>query len=118
MKKVFLWLLIVSMIAVFSLAGCKTEAVEKVTGSKIASHSDRDGNFEIYIMNADGSGVTRLTDNQAYDWKPCFSPDGQKIAFPSDRDGNWEIYIMNADGSEQRRLTDNPAYDDVPCFSP
>jgi Tol biopolymer transport system component len=54
---------------------------------------------EIYVMNANGSGLTRLTNNMAVDGAPAFSPDGSKIAFTSDRDGNYEIYVMNADGS-------------------
>jgi len=64
---------------------------------QIAFMSSRDGNDEIYIMNADGSGQTRLTDNPAYDAAPVWSPDGQRIAFYSTRDGNSEIYVMNAD---------------------
>ncbi|MCH7905619.1 MAG: PD40 domain-containing protein [Armatimonadetes bacterium] len=85
---------------------------------KIAFTSERDGNAEIYVMNADGSGQTRLTNNGADDRRPAFSPDGSKIAFASDRDGNWEIYVMNADGSGQTRLTNHVATDHTPAFSP
>ena len=85
---------------------------------RIAFASDRDGNWEIYIMNVDGSEQTRLTNNPADDLSHCFSPDGSKIAFTSDRDGNYEIYMMNADGSGQVKLTNNPAVDFGPCFSP
>ena len=60
----------------------------------------RDGNYEIYVMNIDGSEQVRLTNNTAVDLEPSFSPDGFKIAFDSNRDGNYEIYIMNMDGSE------------------
>ena len=87
-------------------------------GRRIAFDSDRDGNWEIYVMNADGSGVTRLTDNDAADGFPAWSPDGRRITFDSDRDGNWEIYVMNADGSGVARLTDNGAADGFPAWSP
>ena len=68
-------------------------------------------------MDADGSNQTRLTNNQASDFFPSFSPDGSKIAFTSNRDGSYEIYVMNADGSNQTRLTNDPADDDDPSFS-
>jgi Tol biopolymer transport system component len=88
-------------------------------GTRIVFKSRRDNNREIYIMNADGSNPTRLTDNPAYDGGPSWSPDGQKIAFVSERDGNAEIYIMDVDGSNQMRLTDNPAVDGGrPSWSP
>ena len=91
-------------------------------GSKLTFHK-RDDNLEIYVMNIDGSGLIRLTDNSADDDNPFFSPDGSKIVFTSYRDGNQEIYIMNEDGSEQQRLTYNSAsdywgWDYGPHFSP
>jgi len=85
---------------------------------KIVFQSDRNGNTDIYVINADGSGETRLTDNSFRDWVPCWSPDGTKIAFVSGRNGNDEIYVMNADGSAQTRLTDNSFRDLAPCWSP
>jgi Tol biopolymer transport system component/peroxiredoxin/DNA-directed RNA polymerase subunit RPC12/RpoP len=75
--------------------------------TKIAFVSGRDGNAEIYVMNADGSGQERLTNNFADDKCPSWSPDGKKIAFYSNRDGSLAIYIMNADGNEQKRLSKN-----------
>jgi len=86
--------------------------------SRIAFDSDRDGNLEVYVMNADGSGQKKLANNSADDWNPFWSPDGKKIAFTSDRDGNWEIYVMNADGSGQKKLTNNSADDWEPSWSP
>lgn len=85
---------------------------------KIAFVSDKEGVENIYVMNSDGSGRTRLTNNLANDANPSWSPDGSKITFVSDRDGNNEIYVMNSDGSGQRRLTDYPGYDSSPSWSP
>ncbi len=87
-------------------------------GPRIVFVSDRDGNEEIYVMNADGSGVTRLTHNPAYDGGPSWSPDGTRIAFDSERDGNYDIYVMKGDGTEVTRLTDDLEYDGDPSWSP
>ena len=75
---------------------------------EIAFTSDRDGNYEIYVMNADGSNVTRLTNDPASDECPRWSRDGTRIAFLSNRTGNWQIWVMNADGSNARQVTDIP----------
>ena len=69
-------------------------------------------------MNADGSGQTRLTDSDAVDFDPSWSPDGSRIAFSSVRDGAAEIYVMSADGSAQTRLTDKEARNYYPSWSP
>ncbi|MHC1783641.1 MAG: protein kinase [Anaerolineaceae bacterium] len=84
----------------------------------IAFSSDRDGNFEIYLMDMDGGSPVRLTDNSVYDFEPVWSPDGSRIAFTSTRDGNQEIYTMNGDGSDQVRLTENNSDDWEPAWSP
>ena len=85
-------------------------------GRTIVFVSWRDGNGEVYAMDADGSGPRNLTQNPAKDVHPAWSPDGRKIAFVSRRDGNSEIYVMNADGSGQRNLTRSRASDDPPTF--
>ena len=85
---------------------------------KVVFVSERDGNQEIYVMNADGSDQTRLTDNQAIDTQPSWSPDGSQIAFSSDREGDWDIYKMSADGSSVVQLTDDPEDDAGPTWSP
>ena len=92
-------------------------------GTKIAFERAPAGTFsagqepeekDIYVMNADGTDVRRLTDSPGKDEGPTWSPDGTKIAFSSDRDGQQELYVMNADGTGARRLTDNPARDESP----
>jgi Tol biopolymer transport system component len=90
---------IVNLLIVPQLATTQTLTPSAASNSKIAFQRNRDGNFEIFTMSADGSAITRLTNNAALDLEPAWSPDGQRIAFRSDRDGNFEIYVMNADGS-------------------
>ncbi len=90
----------------------------KELSGKILFQSDRDGDWEIYVMNADGSHVVQLTYNSASDEYPVWSPDGEQIAFKSNRDGNFEIYVMKADGTEQRRLSNHPSNDEDPAWSP
>jgi hypothetical protein len=83
---------------------------------KIAFVSDRDGNEEIYLIQAAGGSLVNLTNHPAADSQPAFSPDGQRIAFVSNRDGNNEIYLMNADGTGLTNMTNNPADDGEPAW--
>jgi TolB protein len=106
------------VVVALALVAAPAQAAFPGTNGKIAFASQRDGNLEIYVMNADGSGQTRLTNNPANESKPAWSPDGSRIAFSSNRDGNAEIYVMNAGGSGQTRLTNNPALDVTPAWSP
>src|SRR5437660_256547 len=82
-------------------------ATEGLTG-RIAFHSNRDGDFDIYVMNADGSGVTQVTHNTINEFDPIWSPNGQQIAF-----GRISgccaaaVVVINADGSGERVLADN-----------
>ncbi|HEX8550494.1 MAG TPA: hypothetical protein VF681_02950 [Abditibacteriaceae bacterium] len=82
------------------------------------------GNREIAVMNADGSGVQRLTNHQSDDDDPAFSPDGRSIVWASSRFDtpsrgvNTEIYEMDADGSQQRNLTQREGEDTNPAWSP
>jgi Tol biopolymer transport system component len=108
--------------AVIGVAGATfsdiTQSYQTLNNTRIAFTSDRDGNNEIYVMNADGTAQTNITNNIAYDYLPSFSGDGTKIAFTSRRDGNDEIYTMNTDGSNQINRTNNASGDDYPTFSP
>ncbi|MEI6179300.1 MAG: hypothetical protein WCP31_00985 [Chloroflexales bacterium] len=109
-------------------------------GSKLALQSNRMGNYDIYIMNADGSGQTRLTDNPADDTEPAWSPivgisglptplpptpestavqgPTGRIAFTASIDGNNEIFVMNANGMASVNVTNSPADDYDPTWSP
>ncbi len=92
-------------------------------GSKIVFFSNRDGNWKLYLMNADGTGQRPLLpgpskDNTIISW----SPDGQRLAFSSQSnsgDNNTsEIYTVDADGAGLVRLTNNAAWDNCPAWSP
>jgi Tol biopolymer transport system component len=87
-------------------------------GKRIVYSAQQTSGSDIFLMDPDGTGRQRLTDNKAIDGTPAWSPDGKQIAFFSDRDGNWEIYVMNADGSNVRRLTHHPGQDHSPAWSP
>ena len=87
-------------------------------GQQIGFHSNREGNWEIYVMDVDGSNLVNLTNFGANERNASWSPDGTKILLESDRDGNSEIYMMNNDGSDLVRLTDDTASDRQPTWSP
>ncbi len=73
-------------------------------GDRIAFMSNRDGNWELYVMNDDGSDLRRLTNNAAHDGLPAWSPDGRTLAFVSNQGGPWAIWAMSPDGSNRRKL--------------
>jgi len=87
-------------------------------GKHIVFSSNRDKDYEIYIMERDGSNQTRITQSPGIDRHPVFSPDGKHIAFTSNRDGNYEIYIMQRDGSNPQRITHHPERDDYCTWHP
>jgi hypothetical protein len=83
-------------------------------GPRLAFESDRDGTYEIWTINGDGTGRTRLTTGSRFRcgtgcslprFGPAWSPDGLRIAFAHDREGVPQAYVMNADGSGQTRVT-------------
>ena len=86
-------------------------------GRQIAFTSNRDGNPELYIVDVDGSNLTRLTHNPAIDTSPTWSPTGNQLAFTSDRSGRPQIYVIGVNGTGIRRMTFE-SYCDRPTWSP
>jgi Tol biopolymer transport system component len=86
------------------------QSLAPVTGlpGRFAFASDRDGDFDIYIMNPDRTGVIQLTTAAGDDVAPSWSRDGSRIAFASNRDGDFDLYVVNADGTGETRLASIP----------
>ncbi|MGD8489524.1 MAG: hypothetical protein PVI68_10950 [Anaerolineae bacterium] len=87
-------------------------------GTRIAFGSDHEGFRAIYVMDADGGNLQKLSNTRAGENCPTWSPDGTRIAFASWRDGDGEIYVMDADGSNLQELTDNRFEDEFPAWRP
>jgi Tol biopolymer transport system component len=80
-------------------------------------HTARDGNYEVYAMDSNGSNPTNLTNHPAVDEYSAVSPDGKKMVFDSNRSGNFEIYESNLDGSNPTKLTNTPANEFSAAYS-
>jgi TolB protein len=72
---------------------------------KVVFQTNRDGNAEIYTMDADGTSRVNLTRHLSEDVTPHWSADGHRIVFASNRDGNFEIFTMKDDGTGLTQLT-------------
>lgn len=103
---------------VIDTPGIATAPDFSADGQRFTFSSTRDGNYEIYTAQLDGSDLRRLTKEPRQDMRPRYSPDGQQIAFTSARDGNYELYLMCSDGSNVRRITHSPERDDYPAWHP
>jgi len=105
-------------IAVGLVAAAPASAVAPGANGKLLYTLQTPGNFDIWTINADGSGNTPVVTDATSDQGGSWSPDGTKIAFRSDRTGAGDIYIADADGSDQLRLTTDPGAEAHPSFSP
>ena len=96
-----------------------TGAAFSPDGKRVAVSVSEGENAELYLANADGTGLTQLTDTKFFlNTSPTWSPDGKRIAFVSNRAGNPQIYAMNADGTGAKRLTFQGNYNTTPSWSP
>ena len=102
----------------FIFAPFSTVLAKAPETAKIVFTSRRDGNFEIYIMNPDGSDQINLTQHRAKDASPVWSPTGEQILFTSDRGGIEELYLMDADGTNVRQVFKKLIGRAFPTWSP
>ena len=95
-----------------------TEPAFSPDGSRIAFTSTRDGQPEVYVMDADGTNAARLTNSPGLDGDPSFSPDGLSVVFHSQRTGHRQIYLQPITSSVAVPLTQEPADNSQPSMSP
>jgi Tol biopolymer transport system component len=104
------------VVVLLILVAIAVPATAQPTG-KIVFTSVRNGNAEVCVINADGTGFKNLTADDAYDDQPALSPDGTEVVFVSDRDGNRELYLMNLAGENVVRLTNTDDSEIDPVFT-
>jgi Tol biopolymer transport system component len=106
---------------VFRASRPKTDAEKAAYQELVSEHLVRPTNLEIYIMNADGSGMQQVTDNGAANFGPFLHPDGKRIIFSSNMDRenprNFDLYMINTDGSGLERITWFGGFDGFPMFT-
>ncbi|SVE50169.1 uncharacterized protein METZ01_LOCUS503023, partial [marine metagenome] len=88
------------------------------SGDQIAFHSDRSGDWDIYVTDREGSQLDKLTDSPSLDMYPSWSPDGSQITFHSLRDGNYGVYTMDSNGDNETPLTTDPTSEAWPQWPP
>ena len=100
--------------------GYDAECAYSPDGEQIVFCSDRDGDADLYIMQADGSNVRQLTDQPGYDGGPFFSPDGRWIIYRTDRkkSKHLQIHAIRSDGKHDTALTDNVGVNWAPYWHP
>ena len=86
--------------------------------SQIVFSSNRDGDWDIYSMDANGDNLLQLTDHPASDEDPACSPDGRRIVFRSERDLTPDLYVMDSDGGNVIRLTQDNFGEGRPSWTP
>jgi len=99
------------------------QPVWSLDGSKILfasaeSEAYETGDFDLVVINADGSDRHVLAEGEVFEGDPTYSPYGGQVAYMSNKDGNWHIYVMDADGSNARRVTDGEGDNMFPSWRP
>ncbi len=109
-----------TLVAILVDGGSNIEPALSPDGTRIAfssSRAGRDGNFDLFVMDADGGGIRRLTTEPGTDGEPAWTPDGGSIVFTSAREGTPQLYVISADSGDARALTSGPAANRSPAVS-
>jgi Tol biopolymer transport system component len=99
-------------------AGSELSAMYSPDGTKIVYVTDQGGNYDIVVLNANGSNPVQLTSTVALEGSPTWTPDGSRILYESDVSGSSQVWIMNAGGSEQTQITQGDLSNYRPSASP
>lgn len=87
-------------------------------GTQIAFSSVRDGHWDLFLTDAEGSELTQLTDTECDELHPSRSPDGHRLVFQANPRRQWDLYLINVDGTGMTRLTTDAANDCNPSWRP
>jgi TolB protein len=98
--------------------GVNTYPVPSPDGTRIAFRKMLGTNSEVFVANRDGSGITNLTNNPAFEGWPAWSPDGRRIAFAGNRNGVYQVFVMNADGADVRLVANTEGRATAPKWAP
>lgn len=103
--------------------GYDVQPVWSLDGEQILFISEREvelstGEFEFYIMNADGSDLRPFGPDEVFTGDPTYSPDGEQVAYMSNESGYWHIYVMDADGEGVRQITEGESNNLFPAWRP
>jgi Tol biopolymer transport system component len=99
-------------------AGDSGAATWSPDGTHLTYHGNRDGNLQLFVANADGSGEVQVTTDASSHWSPVWSPDGTQLVYVGDASGNDDVWRIGTDGQGAINLTNNSAADQVPYWSP